>query len=367
MEPPAKSPPNERTETDESLRYERSKTDEELSEARAAIEEDADDVVERARGRADELLSDARARTDEGMAANRASRTVRQELKLERVEEDRVLSNERLAAKEQLHEEREQRQRALADLLRHEREETDEKLLIERVRADQALSTRDDFLGMVSHDLRSLLGGIAMNAALLAKHASGQGEAGAESLRHTDRIQRFTARMNRLIGDLLDVVSLEAGRMSVSPQPQDAVQLVRDALEIFQLSFSAKGLTLDSHVGAGASLVDFDHERILQVIANLLSNALKFTPVGGRVTLRVAPFESEVRFSVIDTGIGIPAGDLEGIFERFRQVQAKDRRGLGLGLYIARCIVEAHGGNIWAERSETGGTAVHFSLPGVAA
>ena len=367
MEPSDEKPAaKERVETDESLRSEREKTDRELAAAREAIEEDADEAVDAARDRAEALLRETRGRTDRDMKADGAGQALRREVADERAEEDRAFAEERATEDERLHVEREQRQQALNELLRHEREATDERLLVERARADAAVATRDEFLGMVSHDLRTLLGGIALNAALLAKHATAQGEAGADTLRHADRIQRFTGRMNRLVGDLLDVVSLEAGRLEVSPRPRDAVQLVRDAMEAFQPAFSAKGLTLGSHVAARALLAEFDHERILQVIANLLSNALKFTEPGGRVRLVVAPDGEQVRFSVSDTGIGIPEDQLESVFERFRQVKSRDRRGLGLGLYISRGIVEAHGGAIWAECNSERGTTFHFTLPGVA-
>lgn len=367
MEPPAKKPPKERGDTDESLRFERTKTDSELAAARAAIEKDADDVVQLARERAEELLGRARERSDKELTEKAASSAVRKEVAQERSAEDAATSEERATAHQQLSKERDEHEEALASLLRLEREDTDSKLLHERDRADHALFTRDEFLGMVSHDLRSLLGGIAMNASLVAKDATEQGESGAKTLRHADSIQRFTARMNRLIGDLLDIVSLEAGQLAVSPREDDAARLVRDAMETFQLSFAARGLTLTARVAPGTLLAKFDHERILQVLANLLSNALKFTPEGGQVTLSAAPLGPDVRFAVIDSGRGIPTADLEAVFERFRQVQTKDRRGLGLGLYIARCIVEAHGGKIWADRSDGGGTAVQFTLPGVSA
>ena len=362
MEPPAKKQ-SERSETDDSLRCERAKTDEELATARAAIEADADQVVERARERAEALLQQTRERTDQEMAAQLASTALQREVERERSDEDRVLSAERSAADELLAAERDERERALADLLRDERDATDEKLAIERYRADRSVATRDEFLGMVSHDLRSLLGGVALNAAVLAKHATNQGDAGSETLRHAVRIQRFTGRMTRLIGDLLDVVSLEAGRLAVSPAPQDAAQLVREAVDTFQPSFTDKRLTLEAQLSAGPLHATFDRERIMQVVANLLSNALKFTPAGGVVTLAAEALADGVRFAVIDSGAGIPAGELEEVFQRFHQVQTADRRGLGLGLYIARCIVEAHGGKIWAERPHGGGTAVYFTVP----
>jgi len=105
-----------------------------------------------------------------------------------------------------------------------------------------------------------------------------------------------------------------------------------------------------------------DGGRILQVLANLVSNAIKFTPAGGRVSIRVVADRNDIQFSVSDTGIGIPDQALSAVFERFRQL-SKDRRGLGLGLHISKCIVEAHGGRMWAESVVGVGSTFHFVLP----
>jgi signal transduction histidine kinase len=363
MAPKDTKPRPEQDRTDESLRDERQKTDDAFSKKRDAIDENADAAFHHARATADTSLKGARAKTDERLAQSDASPQERQSVASERVQEDAVLQRERATSDAKLQEEREARKRALADLLRLERAKTDEHLLIERVRSDDALAARDDFLGMVSHDLRTLLGGIAMRAAMLVRNAS-QDEAGQRTRRDAESIQRFTARMNRLIGDLLDVASIEAGRLTVEPRPEDALRLVRETVEAFQPDVSAKGISLDSDVARDSLLARFDHERILQVLANLLSNAIKFTPEGGRISIRVEPVEEEVRFSVTDTGPGIDEDKLGRIFERFWQVLASDRRGLGLGLYISKCIVEAHGGRIWAESKPEAGSTFFFTLPG---
>jgi signal transduction histidine kinase len=150
----------------------------------------------------------------------------------------------------------------------------------------------------------------------------------------------------------------------VALRPEDAILLVRETVEAFQPAAAAKGISLDSDVARDSLLARFDHERILQVLANLLSNAIKFTPEGGRISIRVEPAQEEVRFSVTDTGPGITEESLGRIFERFWQVRASDKRGLGLGLYISKCIVEAHGGRIWAESKPGAGSSFFFTLPG---
>jgi signal transduction histidine kinase len=353
----------ERLATDEGLRKERAKTDTELASARKSIERDADAVLEVARDRALGVLEDARKHNDAELQAVGAAQEVRDKVQAERVAEDLAVAHERTAGDERLRVEREENERALHALLALERSTTDESLRVERDYADHALMTRDDFLAMVSHDLRSLLGSAALSTALIARDARAQGDAGSNTLQSAERVQRSIARMNRLIGDLLDVVSIEAGHLNVSPQQQDPTQLVREAVEVFQPMMMAKGIRLSTSIEPGALVAKFDFERLLQVLANLLGNALKFTQRGGQVLLQVAATGSEVRFSVTDTGIGIPAAQHETIFDRFHRVQARDRRGLGLGLYISKCIVEAHGGCIWAESPEKGGAAIHFTLP----
>jgi signal transduction histidine kinase len=111
-------------------------------------------------------------------------------------------------------------------------------------------------------------------------------------------------------------------------------------------------------------MATFDHERVLQVLANLLSNAIKFTPAGGRISFRVEPVGPDVRFSVADTGSGIPSHQLEAVFKRFWQARSEDWRGLGLGLYISKGIIETHGGRIWAESQLGKGSTFSITLPG---
>jgi signal transduction histidine kinase len=280
----------------------------------------------------------------------------------ERAVEDEALKEERQAADASLRREREEQARTLAALLPLEREKTDRYLLTERVRSDDAVAHRDDFLGIVSHDLRNLLGGIAGNAALLSKQAS-QCDEGRRTVAAVDRIERYVARMNRLIGDLVDVVSIDAGKLAVHCGTSDASELITEAVDAFGHAARDKGISLESATSGTSLPAVFDRERMLQVLANLITNAIKFTAHGGVVTVRGEHAGEELRISVLDTGTGISADILEMVFERFWQVGKNDRRGLGLGLYISRCIVEAHGGRIWAESELGTGSAFHFTIP----
>jgi len=351
----------ERDNTDTSLRTERKNTDQALVEQRTHTEEDADELVERAREKADAVLDGARDRADEKLDHANAVVEVRDAVVRERVEEDQVLQDERAAADETLRSEREQQTRTLAALLPLEREKTDRYLLTERGRSDEALANRDDFMGMVSHDLRNLLSGISMNASLLSEQVSGSDE-GRRTLAGTKLIQRYVARMNRLIGDLVDVVSIDADKLAVQPVRGDAAALLTEAADAFAFAASDKGLTLKSEI-TDTLLAEFDHDRILQVLANLITNAIKFTPQGGLITVRGERDKDELRLSVQDTGPGIPSDMLEAVFERFWQVGTNDKRGLGLGLYISKCIVDAHGGRIWAESTLGDGSLFHVALP----
>jgi signal transduction histidine kinase len=352
-------PLSEREQTDESLRAEREKADHALEEKLTAIDEIADAVVSLARDRADEVVATARAKSDErsSIGGTRAQGT-RSAIEKERILEDHVLEEERADADKTLRNERAEK----VDLLTTERKETDEDLHSERERADNALATRDEFLGIVSHDLRNMLSAIVGFAALIESVVSKDDQ--EEAIRvYARRIQRSGARMNRLIGDLVDVASIEAGKLTVAREAADPVQVVAEAVDTFQAQAVKAGVSVTSDIAASLPSSTFDAARILQVLSNLLSNALKFTPAGGTISIRVEAVTNGLQFVVTDTGAGIPADLLEAVFTRFRQVTPNDRRGLGLGLYISKCIVQGHGGRIWAESQVGEGSAFFFTLP----
>jgi len=349
--------------TDESLRTERNKTDVEMAGSLGTLADTADDVIAEARNKADEVLSDARDAEDRKLA-KAGSPGVGAQVLLgdERAREDDALTTERSEADVAAADERARRRAAFANLLAYERQDTDLRLEIERAHADRALTSREDTLAMVSHDLRGLLSGISMSAGQL-KQIAKTVDPTAQVSRYAELIERFGARMNRLIGDLIDIASIDAGKLSVVRQRHDVALLVGDSLETFEPAAAAHGIEVQCQIGSNIPSVEFDEERILQVLTNLVGNALKFTEKGGQVSLRVEARDRDVLFSVADTGRGIPGDRLEKIFERFFQSDSKGRRGLGLGLHIAKSVVEAHGGKIWAESKLGRGSTFFFTLP----
>lgn len=352
---PAEDKTPERQQTDDSLRLEREKADADLAERQAAVDEAADAIIEKARARADEVLAAARAKSDLQLGpSNSRSSAV---LERARAREDQALRSERASADETLRVER-----AAVALPSAEREETDKDLSHERARSDGALTARDAFLGIVSHDLRNMLGGMIGFASLIAKGMS-RDQYEEQIIAYAQRIQRTGARMNRLIGDLVDVASIEAGVLAVQREVAEPTLVVAEAVDSFQAQAAAKGISVTTELVPLLASVSFDPARILQVLVNLLSNAIKFTPSGGKVVVSVEQIRDELCFAVTDTGQGIPADKLEAVFERFLQVTENDRRGVGLGLYISKCIVQGHGGRIWAESTPGRGSTFHVALP----
>jgi signal transduction histidine kinase len=352
----------ERVKTDTNLHQERQNADTLLAEQRAEVAADADRVVEAARVLADAVLLDARGKADEQLEKANPDAAALAVIETERSREDDVVAQERATADQSLQLEREQNARDLLALLPLERVGTDRALLTERVRSDHAVDHRDDFLGMVSHDLRDLLGGIVTSSALLLREAP-PGDEGTSIRAGTGRIQRYAARMKRLIDDLTDLASIDAGKLGVAPVQGNLTPVILESVASMRDAAAAKNVSLTLTPIEGPLPCVFDADRILQVITNLIANAIKFTPAGGEIHLSGEGRPNGVQVSVSDTGGGIPPDLIEAIFERFRQVSAEDRRGLGLGLYISRSLIEAQHGKIWAESQLGRGTTFRFTLP----
>ena len=227
--------------------------------------------------------------------------------------------------------------------------------------AQEATRARDEMLGVVAHDLRNPLGSIKMASALLLETLSGAEP--SPQWKQAEIINRSADRMNRLIQDLLDVRRVERGSLLVEPRPVPVSLLVSEALEMLQPLAAANSLELEVEMPEPTLAARADPPRIYQVLSNLVGNAIKFTPAGGRIRVLVRGENGEVCLSVIDSGPGIPPDELPHIFGRFWQGKRGDLRGLGLGLAIAKAIVEAHGGRIWVESHVGEGSAFFFTLP----
>jgi PAS domain S-box-containing protein len=225
--------------------------------------------------------------------------------------------------------------------------------------AREATQARDDVLAVVAHDLRNPLSTISISAQRLLQQQAIAGDARLQSPLRT--IRGSVDRMNRLIQDLLNVSRMDAGKMAVETHPEPAEELLQEALEAAHPL--ASQLQLGTDIAEALPWVRVDRERILQVFSNLLGNALKFTPPGGRVTLGARAEGPVVRFWVSDTGPGISPEALEHLFDRFWQVRHGDRRGAGLGLSIAKGLIEAHGGRIWVESEPGRGSTFSFVVP----
>lgn len=347
----------ERTATDERLRSERERTDDELARRRAEHDEDVDRILGDARERMDQTVEDVRRH-----AAAGASGVARQELRSAEAREDVVRTRQRKDEDEKLSLDRAELEHGITTLFERERSETDERLTLERIRADASIGSRDDILGAVSHDLRGMLAGVAMSASLLSGVAADAPQA-ERVHREARRIERYVSRMSRLIGDLLDVTRLEAGKLQIIATLEDPALVLEEAFESHRPLAAAKNIEMSCHVAGRPLRTYFDGERILQVLGNLIGNAIKFTPEGGRIELRLTRARDEVSFDVVDTGRGIPEDAIATVFDRFAQSSKENRSGLGLGLYISRRIIEAHGGRIWVESQVGRGSAFHVSLP----
>jgi signal transduction histidine kinase len=223
--------------------------------------------------------------------------------------------------------------------------------------AERALAARQELLGIVAHDLRSPLSAIAMKAGLLRRRADDE-----NVRKQAESIGNVAMRMDLLIKSLLDAASIELGKLSVSRAPCDVDEVVHEAMDTLGSLATPKSIHLDVRASEAVTVVLADRQRLLQVLTNLVGNAIKFALEGGDVTIATERIGAEIRFSVSDTGPGIASEDLPHVFDRFWKAERGGRKGSGLGLYIAKGIVEAHGGRIWVDSQLGQGAKFYFTL-----
>jgi chemotaxis family two-component system sensor kinase Cph1 len=251
--------------------------------------------------------------------------------------------------------------REAAEELRRVVVEVDLEKQVER--EQRAVRARDDLVAVVSHDLKNPLNVIQMQSVMLRNVAAQDADDRSARLRASlDRIQRSVGHMDALIHDLLDLARIEAGRFAVQRQIEPLDEVLAEALIILRPLAEAKGVLLQDEADGGLKVLA-DRERIFQVLSNVVGNAIKFTPSGGGIALRAHAEHGYARLEVTDTGPGLTQEHASQVFNRYWQAAKTAREGTGLGLYISKGIIEAHGGRIWVERPEQGGAAFMFTLP----
>jgi signal transduction histidine kinase len=235
-----------------------------------------------------------------------------------------------------------------------------------RRRMEDAVRAREDLLAIVSHELRNPLSIVLMGARQIDQLAE-DNDSGARTRRAARSIVKAVDRMSRLVGDLLDLAQLEAGKpLPLESETYDVTELAQQAAELLEPLASARRLRLITDV-LGPMYALCDADRIQQVLANLIVNAIKFTREGGEICVRVRSMPGTVVVSVSDTGVGIPAAQIPHLFDAYWQVDSQRKRGAGLGLSIAKAIVVAHGGRIWVESTEGRGSTFFVTLPAAGA
>jgi len=228
----------------------------------------------------------------------------------------------------------------------------------------RAIQTRESLLALVSHDLKTPLGTIMLSHALITNEL-GEDPRFSRTQRHLEIIQRAADRMNRLIGDLLDLSAVDAGQLTMRCQPENVQSLLDEAMEIHMPLAAEKKLRLLCTVEVPTAHINCDRQRVQQVLGNLITNAIKFTDVGGTIVLHARRVEQVVEFTVTDTGAGIHPDDMSYLFDRFWQASKTSHLGSGLGLSIVKALVEAQGGSIAVESTPGKGSRFSFRIPAV--
>lgn len=221
---------------------------------------------------------------------------------------------------------------------------------------------RENVLAIVSHDLRSPLASIMMNTELILRKEK-SAEENYKHLRLLENIRNSCKRMNRLIEDILDSVKIESGQFKIDKTQNDLVEAVTESIRESQSAALAKGINLKFDQNFKSFICDYDQGRIIQILNNLLGNAIKFSPYNSEVTVSMDVEENQCVVAVKDSGQGIPPEEQDQLFIRYWQSQETAHKGTGLGLYISKKIVEAHGGNIGVFSKFGDGATFFFSLP----
>jgi signal transduction histidine kinase len=379
-----------RSKTDKSLGDERGKTDEYLDQKSQTVEEETSETIRLNRLAADKDRESQRAEVDldkEHQLDVTGIQTSRLDDKIliqERERSDKAKNVERKEEDRARTRERFQKRLTAEALLENERKETDSNLLEERDHTDveldhisnllsdktvshdftkAALLTRDQYLAIVGHDLQTPLAAISIGAQLMRRGLSKNAVDTVSLLENLEIIEQTAAGMDRMVSALLDVERMAQDKLILKLERVDLRAILQECVDLFAPAVSSKSFSMTIHAGPEPIFANLDYDRILQVLSNLIGNSLKFTPNGGTIELSARKQETQVEISVTDNGPGIPEQAKAQIFERFSQLKMNDRRGLGLGLFIAKWIVEAHKGRIWVTSDVGKGSTFSFTLP----
>ena len=352
-----------RGKTDQSLEEEREKTDEYLQDTLHKVEQKTSRKVRSIRQSTDEAVERHREEVDREKEDQSATPIDEHLLMHEREMVDQIQAREREEEDRARTEERDQKQLIADALLEQERKKTDSNLLEERVHADEQLITRDQFVTIVSHDLKNPVAAIAISARLIKRDLSTDTADLRNVFKHVGVIAESAASMSRMINDLLDVERIAQGKLTIAPKKMEVGALLRECVELFTPLIDSKSFTVTIDVGHEPIFAHLDHDRILEVLSNLIGNSLKFSSQGGIIVISARQQGTEVEISVSDNGPGIPKPLQGHIFERFSQLKMAEHNGLGLGLFIAKWIVEAHHGRIWVTSEQGKGSTFSFTLP----
>ncbi len=374
---------NERKQTDNSLNVERGKTDESFETYKDKAESKTDKIISENRVEADDARTTRRSKTDLKRENTSSAVVGQKNLQDERQLEDSAIKTERLKNDLAIEHERTEKEKLLSKLVILERETTDKNLFKERKKADiervrsaeifnheykshletkSALTTREEFVAIVSHDLRNPISAILSFSEIISEDSSMSGI--SDDVKQWIEIIKRNAEISlRLISDILDMERIEGGKLHVQLAPHNISDVISESVESYHNVAASKNVTLTAEHAKIDGDVACDKDRVAQILSNLIGNALKFTPDGGAITVKTEQAESEIKISIIDTGPGIPDKQKNLIFDRFAQLGNKDRRGLGLGLYISKTLVESHNGKIWVISEPGHGSTFCFTLP----
>jgi signal transduction histidine kinase len=227
--------------------------------------------------------------------------------------------------------------------------------------APAAANAPDDLIAIVAHDLRAPLSNISLTVEVLRRYVEPARERAIT--RSLEVIEHSVQRMSDQIEAMLDAARVEAGRLPVRCRPEKAAELLREACEDLAPLATERALTLEARLADDLPALLCDRQRLLQVLLNLGTNAIKFTPQGGSIVVSAEARPGDLCISVADTGPGISPSSATRIFDRYWQAPETKQQGAGLGLFIVKGIVEAHGGRVWVDSEPGRGSTFRFTIP----